>query len=209
MGGTSGNERSGSRTVVRYRAEISRAIPTIPRRSGRLDVILRENTVSGNPTNGARSAPSGRSEGRSQIPADFPSSPSSFWERSIPSLFTPRIVATESSPPGRRAPGRARGKRPPARALSAPHTTVRWSVPVSTWHRERFLAFGWGSTATTRATTTPSASRDSIRSTSSPATVSRSASASRGTSGRSTYSETQFRDARTSPPSPYRPTMPR
>src|SRR5690606_9104381 len=76
----------------------------------------------------------------------------------MPSLSTPWIVRVPTSPgtPGRRAPGRASAPSWPGATFGAPHTTWTEAPGCVTTALLRSFVPGIGSTASTRATITPS-----------------------------------------------------
>ena len=103
--------------------------------------------------------PTGVPGGRTMIPSWSVPRPSSSSAQIIPSLSTPRIFAFLSvRPPGSVSPTRAKQTTWPSATLGAPQTTShgRRRRPWSTVQSRSRSAFGWGSTRSTRAVTTPS-----------------------------------------------------
>src|ERR1700674_3115104 len=138
-------------------AEISRASPSTDRQSARLGVSLNVKTTSSRSSAWRTSVPIGICESSTRRPAVSSEIPSSLAEQSIPCDSTPRIVVVRmSAPAGRVAPTSAHGTTMPGATLGAPQTITKGSPePASTRHTVSRAAFGWRSTDSTRAATTP------------------------------------------------------
>ena len=119
---------AASRRAVARSAATSRATPTIPRQSGRFGCTSSARIAS--PRTSRRSAPTGSFGSRSWIPSWSSPRPSSFAERTMPSLLMPRIglprrvVRSPVWPSMISAPSSANGTIAPTERFAAPVTTV-------------------------------------------------------------------------------------
>src|ERR1700687_4395127 len=148
-----GEQRSGDAVM----AATSRASPRTDRQSARLGVSLSVKTASSRSSAWRTSVPAGISGSRTSSPPLSSEMPSSSAAQSIPCDSTPRIsVLRIPSPAGSWAPTRAHGTTIPVATFGAPQTIDKESPePVSTRHTVSRSAFGWRSTESTRAATTP------------------------------------------------------
>src|SRR6185369_11632179 len=177
----------GVRSAAPVIAATSRATPKTLSAWPRFGVSLSVKIVSSRRSCSRRSAPTGASSSRTSRPSWSSESLSSRAEHIMPRLSTPRILPISmrngslapSFAGGSSAPTSAHGAFMPARTFGAPQTIESGSpLPTSTAQTRKRSAFGWGSTASTLATTTPrnGGATGCIASTSRPAIVSRSAS---------------------------------
>ena len=186
------------------RAETSRATPITLRKSGRFGSTSISRTSSSRPSAVTRSSPGETASVFStRMPVCTSAIANSRDEHSMPFETTPPMSrgASGSGSTGTRAPGRAQGTRSPASKLRMPAHTTCSPVPSSTVATVSFCEFGWSSTFTTRATTTPWTPLHgrSTSSTFTPCRVNRSASGFRRVLGRAELPQPRPDDPHTTP----------